>query len=171
MSKPFSPELITHHEWSGASDGYLSPGDVAKKLKLRFHGAWLTVYMFRRFGPPNEGSDPDKKLCSWLLSTPLHNLGLAVSPYLGDDGDPYTESKYSSSLHFGYRSPDLNFTQKDGHEAIATTISALAMPVFVRDLCITVNGRSLSFDGEEAKWFEHAGYPCLVDLPRKEVAK
>ncbi len=48
--------------------------------------------MIRRFGWPNSGSDADKNLCSWSLTTPVDGLYLLVTPYLG-----------GSNLHFAVR--------------------------------------------------------------------
>ena len=51
----------------------------------------LFTYLFRRFGFPNKGSHPDRELCRYLLSTPLDNLFLEVSPSpLGNPGLSFT---------------------------------------------------------------------------------
>lgn len=63
-------------------------------------GPWLAVYMLRRFGWPNIGSDDYKDLFSWMLTTPLDGLYLVVTPYLG-----------GSNLHFAVR-----FTREVGNK-------------------------------------------------------
>lgn len=100
MTSPFEPMLCPPSTlWSRgyASGPGLSSHKVADKvLKESLPGEWLTCYMIRRFGWPNIGSDPDKDLCSWMLTTPLEGLYLVVSPYLG-----------KGNLHFAIR-----FTQE-----------------------------------------------------------
>jgi hypothetical protein len=92
---PFVPAAIQCLAWGGSASGELDPGREAMDLGLQFHGAWLTAYMIRRFGPPNHGSDDHKNLCSWTLTTPVKGLALLVTPYLGN--------ATSCCLHFGYR--------------------------------------------------------------------
>jgi hypothetical protein len=55
-------------------------------------GAMLACYMIRRFGWPNAGSDDEKNLCEWDITTPVPGLFLSVTPYMGP-----------SNLHFGIR--------------------------------------------------------------------
>jgi hypothetical protein len=97
-SRRFIPQPIQCYGWSGAASGELEPGKEAVAIGARFHGAWLTAYMIRRFGPPNSPSDDYKNLCSWTITTPMPGLALLVTPYIGDGGDDS-----SMSLHFGYR--------------------------------------------------------------------
>ena len=97
-SKRFIPQPIQCYGWSGAAEGALEPRKEAVAIGARFHGAWLTAYMIRRFGPPNCPSDDHKNLCSWTITTPVPGLALLVTPYLADLGD---DSRMS--LHFGYR--------------------------------------------------------------------
>jgi hypothetical protein len=73
--------IIDPDEWADAIFGGVIPGE------------WLAVYMLRRFGWPNSGSDPYKNLCSWCLTTPIDGLYLEVIPYLGG----------RSNIHFGVR--------------------------------------------------------------------
>ena len=94
----FKPEPIRCYEWSGAGAGELDPGREAVAIGARFHGAWLTAYMIRRFGPPNHPSDDLKNLCSWAITTPIRGLAILVTPYLADLGD-----REGMCLHFGYR--------------------------------------------------------------------
>jgi len=99
MSKDvFNPTPIKCYEWGGAKNGELNPGKEAVAIGARFHGAWLTAYMIRRFGPPNSPSDDNKDLCSWTITTPMKGLALLVTPYLADQGD-----HEDMCLHFGYR--------------------------------------------------------------------
>lgn len=43
------------------------------------------AYLFRRFGYPNVGWDSYKNLVCYLLTTPLPNLFLRITPYVGGD--------------------------------------------------------------------------------------
>lgn len=98
MKRQFNPEPIKCYGWRGATAGELNPGREADAIGARFHGAWLTAYMIRRFGPPNCPSDDHKSLCSWTITTPMKELALLVTPYLADDG-----LRDGMCLHFGYR--------------------------------------------------------------------
>lgn len=44
----------------------------------------LFAYMFRRFGFPNRGSDPDRELARYAISTPHPNMALIVCPHASD---------------------------------------------------------------------------------------
>ncbi len=103
MPRDFNPQPIQCYKWGGAKAGELHPGKEAVAIGARFHGAWLTAYMVRRFGPPNCPSDDYKDICSWTITTPMKGLALLVTPYLADQGDRDTVCH-----HFGYRwSPSL----------------------------------------------------------------
>ena len=104
----FNPETIACHRWGGASSGELKPNREAEYIGKPIHGAWLTAYMIRRFGPPNAYSDDHKNLCSWTITTPLKGLALLVTPYLGSPYQglkpkPGEKPTWDSCLHFGYR--------------------------------------------------------------------
>ncbi len=101
VRQKFNPQPIRCYEWNGAAAGELDPGDEAVAIGARFHGAWLTAYMIRRFGPPNHPSDDHKNLCSWAITTPMRGLALLVTPYLADQAD-----SENLCLHFGYRWSD-----------------------------------------------------------------
>lgn len=81
-------KLITGASSCGGRYGGLDPDDYAADLLTthEWSGLWLLAYMIARFGFPNKGSDPDKNLCSWALTTPLENCWLVVTPYMGQDG-------------------------------------------------------------------------------------
>lgn len=98
----FQPESVHPDFHSGAGNGVVDPGELAGEVGLRPHGAWLTAYMIRRFGPPLCGSDPYKNLCEWALTTPMDGVWLSVTPYLGDDPSD-RDRQGLDSLSFGYR--------------------------------------------------------------------
>lgn len=104
MKKDFIAHLAPPNApWdSGYASGYgLRLSKIADDVFVEHvPGPWLAVYMLRRFGWPNIGSDPHKDLCSWMLTTPIEGLYLVVTPYLG-----------GSNLHFAVR-----FTKEVGSE-------------------------------------------------------
>lgn len=104
---------ITGASSCGGRFGGLDPDDYAADLLTthEWSGLWLLAYMTARFGFPNKGSDPDKNLCSWALTTPLENCWLVVTPYMGQDGsrklterDLAKDNIYrgGNALQFGY---------------------------------------------------------------------
>jgi len=96
MTSPFTSSLISAKAAAisgGYASGSINPAKIADELfGGEAPGPWLTCYMLRRFGWPNEGSDPYKNFCTWTLTTPMDGLYLAVTPYLG-----------GSNLHFAVR--------------------------------------------------------------------
>jgi hypothetical protein len=90
--KPFFTSAPESPKWDGGyAGGTLNPTKIADEVfREEISGPWLTCYMLRRFGWPNEGSDDYKNLMSWCLTTPIEGLYLSVTPYLG-----------GSNLHFG----------------------------------------------------------------------
>lgn len=99
MAERWHTQLATAKEVDSIFGGY-SGGPAARLPKLAdkvfprhpLPGPTLTVYMLRRFGFPNTGSDPYKDLCEWTLTTPMPGIFLAVYPRMG-----------TSNLHFGIR--------------------------------------------------------------------
>lgn len=102
-----TPKLITPQQRAritggcGSTNG-IHPGRWAEDLLathapgLHWRGADLVVYMIRRFGWPNSGSDPYKDLCCWTLDIGLPGFYLLVKPYLG-------RADRAVGLHWGVR--------------------------------------------------------------------
>lgn len=170
--KTFIPKTsLPTGEVKSCASGYgLDPGTFAYTNGIRVHGAWLMSYMFRRFGPPNDGSDPYKNLCQWTLTTPMPGVFLGVVPYLGDD--PERGYPHIHSFRFEVESavlPDHRASAElveQIHQALLATMLELQVPVMVRDLAITITGRSDDYPEETADAFEDAGYPCTVNKDR-----
>lgn len=101
-------DLLKHEHLQGCASGYdVNPSDLAAELLTthEWSGPWLTCYMLRRFGWPNIGSDDQKQLMRWVLTTPKEGLFLTVTPYMGNAGDLISEGHEKSggdALHFGY---------------------------------------------------------------------
>lgn len=72
----------------GSSDGIVSCHKLAEEA-LGDHvnhpdsGARAFAYLWRRFGPPTSQGDPDKGLCTYLLTTPDPDVWLILRPSFG----------------------------------------------------------------------------------------
>lgn len=100
--------------WDGGYAG--GPGvrvsELADELfREPIAGPWLCVYMLRRFGWPNAGSDDYKELMSWTLTTPIKGLYLSVTPYLGRTESREFDPRWIHNLHFAVR-----FTKEVGQK-------------------------------------------------------
>lgn len=63
----------------GAAMGTFDPGHLAKDILGSVNYGELMAYCYRRFGPPNIGSDPYKDLVYWIITTPMDGLFLGIS--------------------------------------------------------------------------------------------
>lgn len=101
----FEPQSVLPDFETGAASGTVCPSKLAAQVGCAPHGAWLTAYMIRRFGPPLCGCDDYKNLCEWSLTTPMPGVWLSVTPYLGDTGEITGKGTIyeSGGLSFGYR--------------------------------------------------------------------
>lgn len=59
---------------------FLRPLVLMRSLGKVVNYGTLFAYLFHRFGAPNTGWDEDKCLCMYVLSTPLPDMVLQVSP-------------------------------------------------------------------------------------------
>ena len=117
--KPFPTTAPTKYKWDGGyAGGTIRPSDLACQLfKENIPGAELACYMLRRFGWPNEGSDPHKHFMSWTLTTSIPGLYLCVTPYLAETAGPletFGKGDYihtMGNLHFAVR-----FTEEVGRK-------------------------------------------------------
>lgn len=74
-------ELPTH---VATGDDFADAFDIAERvLGSEIQQGALFAYLFRRFGNPNKGSDPDKELAAYLLTTTRPDMLLKISPYVG----------------------------------------------------------------------------------------
>lgn len=175
MSETFQTELAPARtaEWGGyAASGEIDPRDWADQLySVPVSGPWLCCYMIRRFGWPNHGSDPDKNLCSWCLTTPLNWLCLCITPYMGT-GNFHFAVRFDES-HEGRMFQESRKLTPEVRKAVEVALADLQRVVFVRDIPITPFGR-LS-DSElgnypEAEPFADAGYtPLELALKNQEA--
>ena len=104
-------------------------------------GVSLFAYMWRRFGPPWFGSDEDKELAEWVISTRLDGLFLVVSPKGG-------ALRHSFAVLYGMAQFDrFPADGRSDNEAVlecraelVRTMRDLLNPVFVRDVLINALG-------------------------------
>lgn len=105
-------------------------------------GVSLFAYMWRRFGPPWFGSDEDKELAEWVISTRLDGLFLVVSPKGG-------ALRHSFAVLYGMaqigRFPADGYSDNaavlECRAELVRTMRDLLNPVFVRDVPINALGR------------------------------
>jgi len=69
----------TDGSYTGGAIGIFDPGAAAKKILGDVNYGELMAYCYRRFGPPNNGSDPYKELVRWALTTPMNGLFLSIT--------------------------------------------------------------------------------------------
>ena len=126
--------------WQGAMVGIADPGRYADEILPNGNYSSLFVYMFRRFGIPENGSDPDKEIVCWYLTTPDPAVALMVSPRPSG-------LRYS----FGYL-VDMNVYSYNTHDDIVAirlriepslkqSMKDLLTPTNIRDTYINAVGR------------------------------
>jgi hypothetical protein len=72
---------LTGAKGSDVAECYtLAVATYGKSAQEADSGLVAFAYLWRRFGPPFKGSDPDKELCSYVLRTPQPGVYLEVSP-------------------------------------------------------------------------------------------
>ncbi len=74
-----------HIDFYGENFG--DPSPVFSLFPKTIDYGHLFAYLFRRFGYPNVGWDDYKNLVCYMLTTPLPNLFMRITPYVGDDVD------------------------------------------------------------------------------------
>ena len=129
-------------------------GDVAEQPCLSH-----VAYLYRRFGPPFQGSDDHKEIATWLLTTGIPGLYFEVSCK-------------ASALKFCFRvayTRELAATFSDSvalggyHFEIVACFRELLRPVFVRDIPINLLGRCSDATMARNRSVEpsrYAGYGC-----------
>lgn len=126
--------------WHGAMAGIADPGEFADSILAGGNYASLFVYMFRRFGISEYGSDPYKEIACWYLTTPDPAVVLLVSP-----------RPSGLRLSFGYmiNTEVYHYKSHDDIEAIRLKIepflkqamSDLLTPTNIRDVFINAVGK------------------------------
>ncbi len=146
-------------------------------------GLLAFAYLWRRFGPPIHGSDPDKELCDYCLGTPMPDVFLSVYPTGSRIGVGYlipaaTEQKMMDAYFKKPRAkrPDTeNWRSMRGkagaiNAALFAAMQELLRPVHVRDVAVNILGRSKGY-ASAAKPSEFAGLGVPVEAMRKLLEK
>lgn len=169
--------------YRGALSGTINPGEVAVEVfgeELAF--GRLFAYCYRRFGHPNSGSDPDKHLAIYNLTTPIDGVFLSVcirptnDPQLlfgyvlaadiemdlmREDREILTESDKRVEL-FGKSMDTIHPGPKATHVlgAIKAALEDLKTPVGVRDVLFSAISDEADDEdcSREADRFHAAGY-------------
>jgi len=90
--------------------------DIAERvLGDKVEQGHLLAYLFRRFGHPNKGSDPDKDLASYLLTTHRSDMLLRITPYAGGNTSISFSFLVSYPVHDACR--NWNSRDRDVHGA------------------------------------------------------
>ena len=154
--------------WEGATAGIADPGEYADEILQNGNYSSLFVYMFRRFGIPENGSDPYKEIACWYITTPDPAVALIVSPR--PSGLRYSFGYFIDRDFYNYHS-------HDDIEAIRTVIESplkqsmkdLLTPTNIRDVFINAIGKVSDGDigrttCNYSKW---AGFGVTSDYYKK----
>lgn len=165
---------VTGDNYHGGILGPLwSHSEYAKRAFPNWDYGHAFAYLWRRFGPPQAGSDPYKDLCYYYLSTAADGVVLMVSP------------KSGASYSFGFLlQPDLFETcckaevdnrgtgRKEAEcpvkspilESLQSAMEELKRPTYVRDVLINIEGPVADgYEDELAEYNQYAGYGILPE--------
>ncbi len=172
MTKKWHAKLLklkgSAEHWEGAMAGIADPGEYADEILPNGDYSSLFVYMFRRFGIPESGSDPYKEIACWYLTTPDVAVGLMVSPR--PSGLRYSFGYWVNINVYEYHSRDeYDATGKVVEPALKQAMADLLTPTNVRDVYINAVGKIKDDDVGRAtcdysKW---AGYGVTSDYYKK----
>jgi hypothetical protein len=159
--------------WDGAMAGIANPGKYVEEIFLNKESffdddyASLFVYMFRRFGMPQSGSDPYKELACWYITTPDPAVALMVSPrpcglYLSF-GYLVNTDIYNYQTH-----SDIEAIREKIEPSLKRSMKDLLTPTNIRDVYINAIGRVRDEDVKDTcDYFEWAGYGVTPDYYEK----
>jgi len=148
--------------------GYVDPGEFASEILPNGDYADLFVYMYRRFGISEYGSDDYKEIACWYVTTPDPAVVLVVSPR--PSGLRYSFGYEIDSRVYGLFYQNESTPEKERVEAaIKQAMIDLTVPVNVRDVYINALGKVdddnlTSGVCEPSKW---AGYGVTSDYFKK----
>jgi len=157
-----------NEHWQGAMMGIADPGESAEEILPDGDYASLFVYMFRRFGIPESGSDDYKEIACWYLTTPDPAVGLMVSPR--PNGLRYSFGYLVDTDVYNYHShDDVEAIRLKIEPSLKQAMKDLLIPTNVRDTFINAVGRVKDDDiGKTtcgySKW---AGYGVTADYYKK----
>ena len=126
--------------WNGAMAGIVDPGKYADEILLNGNYSSLFVYMFRRFGIPENGSDPYKEIACWYLTTPDPAVALIVSPR--PSGLRYSFGYWVNTNVYDYHShDDIEAIKKVIEPSLKQSMKDLLIPTNIRDAFINAVGK------------------------------
>lgn len=153
--------------WRGAMAGYVDPGEFAADILPDGDYASLFVYMFRRFGISEHGSDPYKEIACWYITTPDPAVVLVVSPR--SSGLRYSFGYEINLDTYNDFSRDIE-PIKEVESALKEAMKDLLTPTNVRDTFINAVGRVSDDDIGMTKicnYFKWAGFGVTSDYYKK----
>ncbi len=103
------------------------------------------VYLYRRFGFTQFGSDPDKAVCRYLIETSMRGFYLVfdiggVNTFIRCTADYALFDRYGQEAQAAY--PETTEFMCECHDVAEACLRDLLRPVFVRDVPITLLGRA-----------------------------
>jgi len=124
-------------------------------------GSRAFAYLWRRFGPPFGGSDDHKELCAYILTTAEPDMWLSLYPCGSRCGCGYLTARNPALRHHVRGSADAARLR----DALLGTLRDMLLPVFVRDVAITIVGQASDEDMSApcAERSVYAGYPVPKD--------
>ncbi len=148
--------------WRSAMAGYVDPGKFAADILPDGDYASLFVYMFRRFGISEYGSDPYKEIACWSITTPDSAVVLHVSPR--PSGLRYSFGYQINLNTYDSFSRDIE-PIKAVESALKEAMKDLLTPTNVRDVFINAVGKVSDDIGrtETCDYFKWAGYGVTSD--------
>jgi hypothetical protein len=157
----------TEH-WHGAMAGIADPGQYADEIFSGGDYSSLFVYMFRRFGIPESGSDPYKEIACWYLTTTDPAVALIVSPR--PSGLRYSFGYLVNTNAYGYTShDDIEAIRLKIEPFLKQSMEDLLTPTNVRDVFINAMGKVKDDDVGRATcgYFKWAGFGVTSDYYEK----
>ena len=153
--------------WQGAMAGIADPGGYADEILAGGDYSSLFVYMYRRFGIPEVGSDPYKEIACWYIKTPDPAVALIVSPR--PSGLRYSFGYLVDTNIYNYQSHDEIEAIKTAIEpSLKQSMRDLLIPTNVRDVFINAIGRAEDVEVKKTYgYFKWAGYGVTSDYYKK----
>ena len=154
--------------WQGAMAGIADPGGYADEIFPNGNYSSLFVYMFRRFGIPENGSDPYKEIACWYLTTPDPAVALMVSPR--PSGLRYSFGYWVNTNVYGYHShDDIEAIRLKIEPPLKQSMKDLLTPTNVRDVFINAVGKVSDDDigRTTCDYFKWAGFGVTSDYYEK----
>ena len=154
--------------WQGAMAGIADPGGYADEIFPKGNYSSLFVYMFRRFGIPENGSDPYKEIACWHLTTPDPAVVLMVCPR--PSGLRYSFGYIVNTAVYNYHTHDeVEAIRKEIEPSLKQSMKDLLVPTNVRDVYINAVGRVKDDDvgRTTCDYFKWAGFGVTSDYYKK----